>query len=625
MTETRPTRRSPGAVLLLVLLLGVVPAAAYVPALAAPFHYDDLHSIQRNPHLKLHNALNFFRDPGLFDENPATRMYRPVLLLTYAVDDFFWGRNPLGFRITNVLVHLLAGAVLFALLAALLAPRPGPIRFRAAVIGALAFLLHPLATESVTYVSCRSNQLATLGYLAALLGYLRARRAPPGAGVAAGWLAFALFGALVAFGSKAIAITLPVALGLVELLAVRRAAPGARGMLLRAGAWLLPFVLLAGGYLLVRQEVMGSTGVNLTAQRFLQGGHELTGGRSVQSNLLTQATVFWRYVGLMVWPVRLNVAHHAALAHSLGETRVWLSLLGLVGYLGVALLCLRRRWFRVGLALVWLPLALSPTSSIVPLNVVMSENRLYLPLTLSVGLLAAAGVAAALPAGRLRLGARPGLAVAAAVVLGVWGVRAGWRNADYRDGERLWAKAVAVAPENFRARNHLGNALAERGDFRGARAQYRAAREIYPEYFDTLLNLGEANLRVADAGEDCGAWDEGEQVLRELVAREPRHVLARLKLGRLLFQRAVKLGDRPEDLEAAAVEFRTVIEMARAPRFQESRIWAWSRIAALEEHRGDLAAAVRACRAILAEMPYHAEARAHLAALRARLAGRAAI
>jgi tetratricopeptide (TPR) repeat protein len=366
---------------------------------------------------------------------------------------------------------------------------------------------------------------------------------------------------------------------------------------------------------------MGSTGVNLTAQRFYRGAHELTGGRSVQSNLLTQAVVFWKYLGLAVWPAKLNVAHHVPVAHGLGETRVWLGLAGLGLYAGAGLLCLLRRRFLLALALFWLPATLSPTSSIVPLNVVMSEHRLYLPLTLFLGLLAALAAAAAWPPDGRRLRSRPAFGVAAALVLAAWGLRSAHRNADYLEPERLWGKAVAAAPENVRARNYYGNALVDRGDYLGAREQYRAARALYPEHFDTLINLGEANLRVAVAGQDREAWQEGEKIFREVIDREPRHVLARLKLGRLLFERASKLGDRPGDLEAAAVEFRTVIDMARAPRFRDVRVWAWSRIATLEEHRGDLEAAAAAYRAILAEVPFHAAARARLAAVLARLTG----
>lgn len=610
----------------LVTLLVVAPLLAHAPGLMAPFHYDDLHSVQHNPHLTLANTFAFFTDAGLFDQNAAIRMYRPVLLFTYAVDDYFWGRNPFGFHLSNVLLHGVVAVLLHALLRALLrARRRSADRATvnaAAAVGALAFALHPLATEGVAYVSCRSSQLATLGFLGALLGYVRARRAHRNP-LRAGWYAFALAAAAIAFGSKAIAASLPAALVLLEI-AVLVDRPWRPRALSRAALAVLPFVVLTFGYLAVRDSVLGSTGVHLSAQRLVEGGHELTGRRSIVSNLCTQAVVFWRYLGLVIWPADLNIAHHERVAHGLAEMRVWSAALGLLVYAVCGTLCLLRRPL-IGVALLFVPLALSPTSSLIPLNVIMSEHRMYLPLTLTVGLLGAviALRIAALEPRRSLLSplavSREGLAVTAALVLLVWAARSAWRVADYRDTDRLWGRAVALAPDNYRARNYLGNALVGRDDFAGAREQFRCANRIYPEDMDSRINLGEANLRLAASGADPQAWDEGEAVLRSVIADEPRHVLARLKLGRLLFLRGKCGGlDHERDLEAAAEQFRTVIEMAHQPRFISSRIWARLRLADLEEFRGDVDAAIRAVRAVLREAPYHAAARTRLRALKSR-------
>ncbi len=611
MRETLAESDRPGKipVKVLVLLLVVLPAVLYAPSLFAPFHYDDLHSVQRNPHLNLGHALAFFHDPGLFDENPRTRMYRPVLLLTYAVDDLFWGRRALGFHLTNLLLHLGVGLVLYGLLGALLKARWGPVSPWWSCLGVLAFLVHPLATEGVVYVSCRSSQLAALGVLGALLGYVRARQCRD-RGRRIAWYGLAWFLAAVALGSKAIAVTLPAALILVEVWVLqprpfRIRKPG------RVVVALLPFVLLAGGYFLVRQEVMGSTGVNLTAHRFYAAGHELTGGRSVQSNLFTQAAVFWHYLALVAWPVHLNIAHHVPVAHHLTETRVWVSILGLALYLGAALGLLWKRPF-LALALVWLPLTLSPTSSIIPLNVVMSEHRLYFPLTLFLAGVVTVGVRLS----TLREGRLPTWVLALVVaVLGLWSVRAAWRQFDYLEAHCLWGKAVALAPDNFRARNYFGNALVARGDLQGAREQYRAAHALYPGHVDTRINLGEVNLRLADAGKDPEAGPAAERLFRGVIEEEPRHVLARLKLGRLLWLRGKASGTRSEDFAAAENEFRTVLDMARNTRFREVRIWAWTRLADLHETLGNLEEAARDLKSILREAPERLAVHQRLAAL----------
>lgn len=597
----QPFRTPPRWALWLTIV--VLPLVVYAPGLESPFYYDDDHSIVRNPHLTLDNAARFFVDPGLFDENPRTRMYRPVLLLTYSVDRAVWGQNPFGYHLTNLLLHVLVAVAVWALGRALFAGhRRGPI---AAWLGATAFALHPLASEAVLYVSCRSSLLATLGYVVAVFAYVRARRAV-GVGAVA-WTSAALVATLVGFASKAITITLPATLVVLEcaglVVGSRTGVPVGR----RLAAWtsrFAPIVVASVGYMLLRRAVMGHTGVSLAASRFTKSlGHELTGGRSIASNLYTQADVFWHYVGLILWPADLTIAHHVPVAHAFGEPRVWISAIAL-GALVVVALALLRRAPLVAFGVLALPLALSPTSSIVPLNVVMNEHRVYLPLALLVvPLVGAIVLARGLP---LR-----GVLVAATVVFVAFGARTAVRSVDYTDPVRLWGGAVALAPDGYRARNHFGNALVARRDWLGAREQYRAATRLYPENFDSRINLGEVNIRIAERGLDVGAWHEAERVLAGIVRDEPRHVLARLKLGRLLVNRGKRFDDRAADFDRAEHEFRTVARIARGPRFLTLRIWSLRRLAELLEYRGRIEDALEATDALLEIAPRDRRARAH--------------
>ena len=496
------------------------------------------------------------------------------------------------------------------------------------------FLLHPVASEGVVYLSCRSSQLATLGYLGALFAYTRFRRAP-GPARSWAWLGGALGCGALAFGSKAIAVTLPAALVLAEVLVLRGGSrpDGAFGSeadrtdcrhlvrpAIRVAVALVLFVALALGYLALRREVMGSTGVNLSAERMYRAtGHALTGSRSVESNLFTQAPVFWRYLGLLLWPVQLNIAHHMHVLTRMADPRVWISVAGLILYALAAVFLWRRGRGRLAFSLAWLPITLSPTSSIVPLNVVMSEHRLYLPMTLAVGLPVALLGAWGLALGAAHPVRRRVFASLAAVVLCLIAARTAWRVDDYRSEERLWGKAVALAPENFRAQNYLGNALVARGAFSNARDHYRAAHAVYPAHMDTRINLGEVNLRLASNGQDPAAWGEAEQLFRGVIADEPRHVLARLKLGRLLMLRARQDHARVDDLEEARFQFSKVVALTKNPRYRSIRTWARLRLAELHEQTGDVTAAVRTLQALVRDVPYHAEARQRLARLNTAL------
>jgi hypothetical protein len=151
-----------------LFLLGLV-LLAHLPALrAVDFHYDDGHSIVRNPHVRnLANLPRFFADPTLFGENPAHAMYRPVVLVAHAVSQYLSPDSASGFLGLNLALHGAATLLLFRVLTVLV---PG-----GALLGAMLFALHPLQTEVVNYVSARSESLVAVGILLAVLAFLQYR------------------------------------------------------------------------------------------------------------------------------------------------------------------------------------------------------------------------------------------------------------------------------------------------------------------------------------------------------------------------------------------------------------------------------------------------------------------
>ena len=88
------------------LLVFLVASLLYANTLGHGFHYDDFHSVVHNPHIRsLENLPAFFTDPQLFSTDPQQAMYRPVLLVTYALN-YAWGAEaPLGYHLVNILLH----------------------------------------------------------------------------------------------------------------------------------------------------------------------------------------------------------------------------------------------------------------------------------------------------------------------------------------------------------------------------------------------------------------------------------------------------------------------------------------------------------------------------------------
>ena len=179
--------------------------ATYGNSLSNSFHYDDFHSIVENPHIRaLENIPAFFSDPGLFSSMPERAMYRPLLLVTYALNYWVHGYEVFGFHLVNVALH--TGCTIAVYLLGIYMVGHAP----AAAFGALLFGLHPLQAEATNYISSRSESLAAFWYLLSLLFYLRWRellRLDSGRGIyLASLVAFAL-----ALLSKATAVVLPFA------------------------------------------------------------------------------------------------------------------------------------------------------------------------------------------------------------------------------------------------------------------------------------------------------------------------------------------------------------------------------------------------------------------------------
>jgi hypothetical protein len=152
------------------VLVVLVAVAAYAATLGYDLVWDDTLLIQQSWRLHHWNELPSLLTSHFWAEvGEASHYYRPLITLTFFVDMQVWGLHPFGFHLTNVLAHL---AVTLAVLAVARRTLGGEL---AAVVCALVFALHPLHTESVSFVSGRTDVIATLFFLLAVLAYDRGR------------------------------------------------------------------------------------------------------------------------------------------------------------------------------------------------------------------------------------------------------------------------------------------------------------------------------------------------------------------------------------------------------------------------------------------------------------------
>jgi tetratricopeptide (TPR) repeat protein len=447
-------------------LAALVVAAGYFHTLHYPFHFDDFDWIRDNPALRPPLDL-----AAIWDFRPS----RFVADLTFAFNRITSGGSPASFRATNLLIHwfssLLVGWIAMELARAVRgggapdaarAPRAAAAPVPIGVFAALIFAAHPLATQSVTYLTQRITSLAALLVLASVACFMRARRTGGNAAWAASW-ALALAAAL----TKEMAVALPFAIVGLEawLRAVR--APGRAG-----GLRLAPFFLILPLVVWTARHPLGP-------ERLVAGGLRETADIGRVEYFLTQMTVIPRYLGLAIWPAG-QCLDPAPPLHSTPDATV-LGGAALLVALTIAALALRARAPVALAGWGWFLVTVAPESSLIPIRDLMMEQRAYLPLA---GLcwVAAAGLAA--------VSARAVRVAAAAALVGTLTAATHVRNRVWRDELSLWSDTVAKAPGGARAQNNLGLALEAEGRDADAERAYRAAIAAEPAHVFARVNLG---------------------------------------------------------------------------------------------------------------------------------------
>lgn len=466
-------------------LVAVVTLVAYSGAVGHGFHYDDFHSVVRNPAIRsLANVPRFFTDPGLFSVNAESAMYRPLLLTSYALNRAATGAGPRGFHAANIVLHT-ANALLVLLLVLQLGQG-----LRGAALASALFALCPLNVEATVYVSSRSELLMALFFLASCWAHCRSR----GDGGRGWWAASVALGS-AALLTKSVAAVLPAALLLLDW--------NLGGMRLVRQRWAryLPYVALVIVYLTVSRAVVTKA--------------MLAPVRSWDLQAWTQIKAAAYYLKLWSMPVNLSVEHQFDVSRSLEEGAV-LAAAALVASLVVICVRALRGWRQLQTGLAWSVLCLGP-SAVVPLIVLVNEHRLYLP---SVGLSLAATTL--IWAALRRFG--PVAALGPAVYTLLIGVLTVERTRVWADETSLWTDATIKAPQMVKPHLRLADAQAAAGNTGAAEASYLRALGLRPQHLAARNNLGLLYLRR-------GQYGEAARHFGELVAVYPGNAAARLNLA----------------------------------------------------------------------------------------------
>jgi len=508
-----------------IVLLGLF---AYSNSLSGDFVFDDLPQIRDNPAIRRLGSYLWST------EGYRSLPNRFVAYATFAMNYRLGGLDTRGFHAVNLAIHLANSLLLFWLAVlcfraprvreSVLAPLSRPMAFLAAA----SFATHPLGTQAVTYIVQRVTSLAALLYVLAVVLYLawrlqgRERSALSRGATYAG----VLLAALLAFRTKEMTFTLPLALLLAEAL------------LLEPAGWrrflpVLPIALLA---LVIPATVLLQAGAAPSALARIGAATRVDSTLGRMDYLRTQFVVLADYLRLLAVPTGQNLDHDVAVRHTLLDPSVAASaaILAMLAGTGLWLAWRSRRRaaapvdpvarvaaFGIG----WFFLASSVESSVLPIVDLMYEHRAYLPsvglfLTFAVGAASLARMAS--PAAAARITVLAGMALAFLLSSATL-----QRNVVWRDELTMWTDSAGKSPNRFRPWFNLGTVLAGRGDLPAAVAALERALAINPGHGSARAQLGAALLQ-------SGRPRDAERELRLALKERPDDPEVLFNLGTLL-------------------------------------------------------------------------------------------
>ena len=480
-----------------LLILGLLVAASFLPAVWAGFVWDD-EIIRRIEAVRSWGGIwdLWFSPSAVYHESGSGEdHYWPLVYTTFWVEHKLWGFHPLGYHALNLLLHFVNTALLWRLLLRLRVP--------GAFFAAAVFAVHPLHVESVAWVIARKDLLSAFFYLTAVLMWLRYSEVPR---LRCYVTAILLFTAGML--CKSIVVTLPATLLILQWW---RHGSLRQADLLRT----LPFFLVGFAIALADMSFYESRNISFDY--------------SVAERVLIAAHALWFYIGKLAWPVDLAVMYpHWDV--SVSDFAEWGYVIATLA-VGALFWLLRNRVGRGPLACaLFFAVTLSPVLGFLPfgyMNISFVADR-YQYLAGIGAIVLFAGTASRGVARLPRAGQGVGK-TAALGLLALLGVATWNQSGFYKDSITFFGRAVSVNPESWAAHCYVGGALFNLGRYAEAENHFRRSVELDQSPADSFLMLAFFFRNLQRYGESLEAY-------RSAVEADPGFARAYAEMGDLLFQ-----------------------------------------------------------------------------------------
>ncbi len=455
-------------------LLPLLCLLVYLPALHHDFVMDDTMLVVANPYITSWKYLPQMLSQDAWNVWERHNYWRPIFSISLALDYSLWGLNPLGFHLTNMLLHAANTALLYLLVTRLRNAQAG-------TMAALLFAIHPIQAHAVNVISVRADLLAALFALLGFMAFFSRRRL---------LLACMLVLALL---SKEISVFLPFLFFAGFL--IERQKPDSRHVLAVAILGLYLLIRWSLGFSFSLPESIFSYHAALSA-RLLLGFKVLTLYFLSLFNLFEMPHPFWS----------------VEIPASIGDPYVIVG----IGIVGLLLGAIWRGWKKnplVAFGLVWFVISFLPISNVKELNQPMAEHWLYI---LLIGLSISFGVALGAPWMRFRdvrfyRLCAPAM-VAVFLVFGSLVTRE--KTKIYHDDESFLLAAIRANPKIAKLYSILGSTYL-------AGQEISKAKEFYAKALDLDPNDFLANYRSGFLLYRAGQNDQAKRYLLKVVQNDP--------------------------------------------------------------------------------------------------------
>jgi tetratricopeptide (TPR) repeat protein len=467
---------------MLLIFIGV-GGIIYSNTLNVPFYFDDFIAIVEDPYIRI--AKLTWEEISPIVNSYGFYLNRPVSTFTFALNYYFGQYNVIGYHIVNIIIHVTTAILLFFVVQIICSyNQVCNLRFnsygsadRIAFFTALLWLVHPLHTQSITYIVQRMNSMAAMFYMLSFLLYLKGRlllQHPDKSKLKPiFYFSGCAFSGIISIASKEIALTLPLFIILFELFFFQKLSNIFSKKQL---FWIIGGILFLGGV-----TVFYLDGNPL--DRILEGYDHPDYNFTLTQRLLTEFRVVIYYISLIFFPhpARLTLDHDYPLSHSLIDPSITIISLLAIVVLNIFAVWIAKKQPLTSFCILWFFGNLVLESSVLCLDIIF-EHRTYLPSMMVCFLVALAFY-------RYIYRYRTFIFVFCSVLitLSAWTLQ---RNTIWGDEIKFWHDCVSKSPRNDRALINLGTALLYREDYNQAIQSFKKAVQINASKESAYYNMG---------------------------------------------------------------------------------------------------------------------------------------